>query len=125
MVVALGTFAFAACGGDDDATPAVTPDGTAFDVGVGDQFTIVLKSNVTTGYSWQLEQPLDDGILALVDDDYIVPGSDAVGAPGKQELTFEAVGDGTTNIDLWYIRPFDSPPDPADMASFPVVAEEG
>jgi predicted secreted protein len=119
-IAALSTMAFGACGGDEHS-PDVTPDGTGFDVSGGDQLTIVLESNVTTGFSWQLEQPLDEEVLVLVDDDYIAPGTDAVGAPGKQELTFEAVGKGTTSIELWYIRPFDSPPDPADEASFPVT----
>ena len=119
-VVALGALALGACGGDETSLD-VTPDGTVFDVGGGDQFTIVLESNVTTGFSWQLEQSLDEDVLTLADDDYIAPGTDAVGAPGKQELTFEAVGSGTTSIELWYIRPFDSPPDPVDEASFPVT----
>ena len=109
--------------GGDEASPDITPDDTEFDVSGGDQFRIVLESNVTTGFSWQLEEPLDEGVLILVDDDYIAPGTDAVGAPGKQELTFEAVGPGATSIELWYIRPFDSPPDPADEASFPVTVE--
>ncbi|MBG7604320.1 MAG: protease inhibitor I42 family protein [Actinobacteria bacterium] len=122
VAVGLGTLALGACGGDE-ASPDVTPDGTEFDVGGGDQFTIVLESNVTTGFSWQLEEPLDEGVLVLVDDDYIAPGTDAVGAPGKQELTFEAVSPGTTSIELWYIRPFDNPPDSADEASFPVTIE--
>ena len=121
-IVVLGASALGACGGDD-TSPDATPDGTEFDVGAGDQFTVVLESNVTTGFSWQLEQPLDESVLALVDDDYVAPGTDAVGAPGKQELTFEAVGSGTTSIELWYIRPFDSPPGPADEASFPVTVE--
>lgn len=121
-IAALASLALGACGGDE-TSPDLTTDGTQFDVSGGDQFTIVLESNVTTGFSWQLEQPLDEGVLTLVDDDYIAPGTDAVGAPGKQELTFEAVGSGTTSIELWYIRPFDSPPDPADEASFPVTVE--
>jgi len=123
IIVALGAFALGACRGDD-ASPTITSDGTEFEVGVRDRFTIVLESNVTTGFSWQLEQPLDEDVLAFVDDDYIAPGTDAVGAPGRQELTFEAVGEGSTSIELWYIRPFDSPPDPADTDTFPVTVEQ-
>jgi len=117
-------LALTACGGEESSS-AITPDDAEFVVSVGDEFTIVLEANVTTGFSWQLEQPLDESILAHVDDDYIAPGTDAVGAPGKQELTFRAVGNGSTRIDLWYIRPFDSPPDPGNEASFPVIVEPG
>jgi len=98
----------------------VTPDGTGFEVEVGGEFTIVLDSNVTTGFSWQLEQPLDDGVVTAVDDDYLAPSGGGTGAGGLQELTFEGAGSGSTTIELWYIRSFDDPPDPAERASFPV-----
>ncbi len=124
ITAALGALALGACGGEE-SSPAITEDDAEFIVSIGDEFTIVLEANVTTGFSWDLEQPLDESILVHVDDDYIAPGTDAVGAPGKQELTFRAVGNGSTRIDLWYVRPFDSPPDPAENASFPVIVEPG
>lgn len=124
LVAAFGIVALGACGSAESG-PLVTEDNAEFVVSIGDEFTIVLEANVTTGFSWQLETPLDESILVHVDDDYIAPGTDAVGSPGKQELTFRAVGNGSTRIDLWYIRSFDSPPDPAEKDSFPVIVEPG
>lgn len=131
-VLVVGLFAFSGCGGDDgagagigdgdgDGDGSVTDPGTEFDVSAEDEFTIVLESNVTTGYSWGLRSELDQSIVQLVDDDYVAPSGAAVGAGGRQELTFRAVGDGTTTIELWYVRPFDDPPDPAESDSFPVT----
>jgi hypothetical protein len=36
-------------------------------------------------------------------------------------MVFEATGEGSTVIQLWYIRSFDDPPEPADRAQFEVV----
>lgn len=120
VAAVLSISVLGACG-SDSASTEITPNDTEFEVDVGDEFTVTLESNVTTGYSWQLEQPLDDSLLTLVDDDYIAPETDTAGAPGEQQLTFRSVGGGNTTIELWYIRPFDNPPDPAERSSFPVV----
>ncbi len=110
------------CGGDE---VVFTDPGAGFEVEVGDRFTVVLESNVTTGFSWQLERELPESLVTLVRDEYIEPESDLVGAGGRQELTFEAVGDGSTFIQLWYIRTFDDPPEPADRAQFEVIVGTG
>lgn len=111
-----------ACGDDPDPEPVgFTEPGTVFEVDVGDEVTIVLESNVTTGYAWELEtQPLVD-VVRLVDDVYVEPDTDLVGAAGRQELTFEAVGEGTAEVSLWYVRDFDDPKEPADRATFEIV----
>ena len=96
-----------------------------FTVDVGEEFQVVLESNVTTGYGWQLEAPLDGAVLELVGDRYEAPDTDLVGAAGRQVLGFRAVGDGSTFIQLWYVRPFDDPPEPADRAQFEVIVGTG
>lgn len=111
-----------ACGGDEGA---FTDPGARFEVGVGDRFTVVLESNATTGFAWQLERELPESVVKLVRDEYLEPESNLVGAAGRQELTFEAVGDGSTFIQLWYIRAFDDPPEPADRAQFEVIVGSG
>lgn len=73
IVVAISALAVSACGGEESSR-ATTPDDAEFVVSVGDEFTIVLEANVTTGFSWELKQPLDESILTHVDDDYVAPG---------------------------------------------------
>lgn len=122
FVVCLGA---AACGDDDSTTTEFTDPGTRFTLSVGEEFTVVLESNATTGYTWTLEQELDPAVLQLLDDVYVEPDSDLVGAAGHQELTFRAVGNGSTFVQLWYIRPFDDPPEPDDHAQYEVIVGTG
>src|SRR5690606_27623964 len=100
-LVAVGRALGPACGDDPDPEPVgFTEPGTVFEVDVGDEITVVLESNVTTGYAWELEVPLLADVIQLVGDEYVGPeeqpvDSALVGAGGRQELTFEAVGVGT------------------------------
>lgn len=111
-----------AAGCDDDADRVVvTEPGSTVTVGVGDELTIVLDSNATTGYAWELETPPPADVVRLVDEAYVEPDTDVVGAGGRQELTFEAVGEGTAEVALWYVRSFDDPMEPADRAVFEIV----
>ena len=123
-VLVLG-LAVAACGDDDSTAIDFTDPGTAYAVAVGDEFTITLESNATTGFGWALESAPPADVLELVDDVYVAPDTDLVGTPGHQELTFRAVGDGSTFIQLWYVRPFDDPPAPDARAQYEVVVGTG
>jgi inhibitor of cysteine peptidase len=114
--------ALSGCGGDD---VTFTDPGARFEVDPGDDFTVTLESNATTGFAWQLETALPENVVRLVRDVYVEPDTDLVGAAGRQELTFEGVGDGSTFIQLWYIRSFDDPPEPADRAQFEVIVGTG
>ena len=117
-------FVLAASGcGTSEESSLFTDRDERFKVDVGDDFQVVLESNPTTGYGWQLEVALDGGVLDLVGDRYEAPTTDLAGAAGYQVFDFRAVGDGSTFIQLWYIRPFDDPPDPADRAQFEVIVE--
>lgn len=115
-------IALSGCGGDD---VMFTDRDARFEVDPGDEFTVVLESNATTGFAWQLETPLPESVLTLVRNEYVEAESDLVGSGGRQELTFEAVGDGSTFIQLWYIRTFDDPPEPADRAQFEAIVGTG
>ena len=123
-VLLAGALVLAACGGDNGELSVTAPD-TRFDVEPGDVFSVVLESNPTTGYAWSLAEPLPAAVLRLVEDSYLEPDTDLVGAGGQQELTFEAMGDGSTYIQLWYVRSFDDPPEPAERAQFEVIVGSG
>lgn len=122
LVVCVVGLLLAACGAEE---PVFTDPGATFEVQPGDRFTVVLESNASTGFSWVLERPLDTDVVTEVESVYVEPDTDLVGAPGRQEITFEAVGDGSTFIQLWYIRSFDDPPEAADRAQFEVIVGSG
>lgn len=93
-------------------------------VTVGKQFTIQLVSNPTTGYGWQLAQPLDGRIVRFVSDHYQGPSSNAVpvivGQGGIEVWTFQALHSGNTTIALKYVRPWESNSPPAASASYTI-----
>ena len=112
------------CGSSEESS-LFTGRNQRFTVDVGDEFQVVLESNVTTGYGWHLETDLDNAVLELVGERYEDPVIDRVGAAGRQVFDFRAVGDGSTFVQLWYIRPFDDPADPDDRAQFEVIVGSG
>jgi inhibitor of cysteine peptidase len=117
-VLAVGLLG--ACGAGETGD-TLTERGTNFALGVGDSFTIRLESNASTGYTWALKTDLPASTVTLVSTTYVEPDSGLVGAPGVQEFVFRATGPGTASIDLWYVRLFDDPLQPADEASFAVT----
>ena len=81
---------------------------SSIEVVVGEQFTIMLAANPTTGYSWTVSRQADPTVVAPVDSDYQPDPSSVVGTGGHQRLTYQAVGRGTTTINLDYRRPWES-----------------
>jgi|GEM_PF-578937 len=81
-------------------------------VEVGQEFVIVLESNPTTGYQWQLTEPLEEEVLSLVKTEFQEPEEDGlVGAAGEERWTFKAEGRGDTTIDFAYVRPWEEEPE--------------
>lgn len=109
-----------ACGGRKETDPSED-----IEVAAGEAFTIVLASNATTGYQWQLSRPLDESVVTLVGSEYEGPGglAPAPGAGGQEVWTFQAVGPGTAAIDLGYVRPWEEITSPVDSRTFTVVVK--
>ena len=70
----------------------------------GTSFTITLRANMSTGYQWQLAEPLDETMLQLVGTEYIPYRTQRLGADGKQLFTFKALRPGETSIFFKYVR---------------------
>ena len=75
----------------------VTDTGTKRSVRVGEQATVRLPENPTTGYRWQAN--FDETRLRLIDDRFDGAPSPR-GAGGERVLIFEAVLDGRTTLSL-------------------------
>jgi len=88
---------------------------------VGQEFNITLDSNQSTGYGWQLAEPLDESILQLVGSEYEPPEGGGIGAGGQDLWTFKAVGEGETEIGLKYVRPWEEDGVPAKERTFTVT----
>lgn len=87
------------------------------------EFSIVLESNPTTGYKWELLSPLNDNIVQLVKSDFVPAPGGCMGGGGKDIWTFKAVNKGTTNVSFKYIRPWEKDSVPVKEETFTVVVE--
>jgi len=63
---------------------------------------IELEGNPTTGYEWTCE--INDENIASVEVEYISPKTDALGAPGKYNITLTGKKEGETKLVCKYAR---------------------
>jgi inhibitor of cysteine peptidase len=90
----------------------------------GQNFTIILKANATTGYQWQFAKPLDESIVQLISSEYLADKTKLVGAGGKQVWMFKALKAGQTNISFKYVRPWKKNTPPQNEESFVIVIKQ-
>jgi len=95
----------AACGGDEEGGVETFEDPSAIEVDAGQEFAIVLDSNPTTGYAWEMAKDPDPKLAEFVGSEYEAdPGSeDREGGGGKETLTFRAGEPGEGTLHLEYV----------------------
>lgn len=115
-------------GGDagDDASGnggTVYKESGPIQLGVGEQATIDLVANPTTGYQWELSTQPDAAVVTVVSDVYTAtPTADGmVGSGGTQRIVIQGVAAGTASIDLRYVRPWETDQSGAETATFAVT----
>lgn len=87
----------------------------------GQTLVVTLEGNPTTGYSWEVAEPLNEQVLRQVGEPEFKAESDALGAGGVQILRFEAVNAGKTTLKLIYHRPWEEGVDPLETYSIEVM----
>jgi len=70
----------------------------------GDQFTITVKTNLSTEYHWGVDEALDSNIVEYVWKDHVFDDPGNPNSSGKDIWRFQAVGPGKTTITLGYYR---------------------
>ncbi len=75
---------------------------------VGEELTVTLGSNPTTGFQWSEDAEIsDENIIKQVSHKFVGPGIDKPpGTPGEEVWTFEALKKGTVTTFLEYSRPW-------------------
>ena len=101
-----------ACADDSPQTFTERDDGSQVELSEGENFTLRLVSNPSTGYFWVIDtaSPLDN--IRLVASTFEAADTDAVGAPGTEVFEFEATSAGAGILRLTYERAFDDAPIP-------------
>ena len=102
MVVASLLGAAALAGGPVHVTPA--DNGRHLSVRPATTIVVTLPSNASTGFGWNLMQPLDAAVIRLLGHDYVAPKTPLVGAPGTEVWRFRTVGKGRVTLRLGYLR---------------------
>ena len=84
------------------------------------KFDIVLISNKSTGYEWQIAQPLDNNFVALVGSGskYQLRFPRMIGAGGTETWTFNTLKEGSTKITFKYVRQWEKNVAPAQTKEF-------
>ncbi|HSL42258.1 MAG TPA: protease inhibitor I42 family protein [Anaerolineales bacterium] len=91
-------------------------------VKAGETFDLVVPSNPSTGYHWEILPALDENMLELIAQDYIAEEPVLAGSGGVDVWTFRAVDAGDTTIVLGYFAP-GSETSPEEEVTFSIHAE--
>jgi inhibitor of cysteine peptidase len=107
-------------------TPNLLPDPTdptqLILAGPGETFDLLLPSNSSTGYHWEIIPELDVNIVEFVEQDYIPEEPVMPGSGGMDVWTFRAVSVGETTIVLGYYPPGNDT-DPGETVTFSIRVE--
>jgi predicted secreted protein len=99
----------------------VTDPKKTIDVAAGEDFTITLRTNPSSGYHWELAEELDSEIIEYVWKDFVPTQPDMPNSTGKDVWRFKAVAPGETKIVLGYY--FGMTADSAQMLTINVVVK--
>jgi predicted secreted protein len=88
----------------------------------GETFELVLSSNPSTGYHWEVIPELDAATVELVNRDYMAEQPVAPGSGGMDVWTFRALNVGETTIALGYYPP-DPDSEPEETITFSIQVE--
>ena len=96
----------------------------ALETSVGKEFKVVLESNPTTGYHWEIVGDLDAAVVEFVSKDYkSTSDPNLVGGGGLDTFVFKAVGAGKTTITLGYYPPSNDAVKPEKTETFTVTVQ--
>lgn len=90
-------------------------------VEAGKDFSLVLESNPTTGYGWELASPPDEAVARFSGKGYRASAPGRMGSGGAETWTFRAQGKGLTVIFLRYVRPWEKGVEPIRQVAFVIL----
>ena len=88
-------------------------------VKAGETFDLVVPSNSSTGYHWDILPELDETMVEFVAQDYIAEQPIIPGSGGVDVWTFRALNPGDTTVVLGYYPPGNET-DPEEVVTFSI-----
>ena len=122
MLLAILLIAIFMAHGPREVKLTTADNGSEIELKKGQSLVITLEANPTTGYTWEVVEPLDEQVLRQVGEIEFKPESDLVGAGGVQIIQFKIVSAGRTALKLVYHRPWEKDVEPLKTFSIQVVA---
>lgn len=109
------------CGKQDGSTVQLTDadSGSTVKLHQGDILEIVLPSNPTTGYTWEVK-PGSEAVLKQKGEPEFRPDSNVLGSGGRMTFRFDAIAVGEVPLVLIYGRTFE--PGVAPVQTFDITA---
>lgn len=95
--------------------------GKTIELRAGDELSVTLKGNPTTGYTWEMDAQQTAGLLQQVGETEFKPEGNAPGSGGQQTLRFKAITPGAMTLRLVYRRPWEQNIEPADSFEVKIV----
>jgi inhibitor of cysteine peptidase len=126
VLLCITALATSSCAGtaDPQAENLVISDPAKnLETAAGSEFKIVLDSNPSTGYHWELGDDLDESIVQFVSNNYNPPTSVVPGSGGQDVWIFKAMKEGQTYITLLYYPPSNEPVEPQQKVTFTVTVK--
>lgn len=81
-----------------------TAKDTDIESAVGENFTVSLESNQSTGYSWSVGMISDNSQVVVTGMDYDLPDNAMTGQGGAEVWHLKAVAPGTVKLLFYYAR---------------------
>ncbi|MEI6237833.1 MAG: protease inhibitor I42 family protein [Candidatus Saccharibacteria bacterium] len=103
MLAVLGVFIFTSSY-KNPAKILISEDQDNIEIKKDQNFTIILTSNPSTGYSWSIDGIYNKKIIAKVSNEFQPPASNMIGAPGKELWLFKGNSEGSTKLNFIYTR---------------------
>lgn len=91
---------------------------------VDDQLTITLPGNLTTGYSWEAQPPVDGVVLVQQGEPEFKADSNQMGSGGQITLVYKAAKAGQSDLTLVYHRSWEKGVAPKDTFAVKVTVSE-
>ena len=99
-----------------------TANDTNITVTAGEQFSVSLESNPTSGYSWAIRISEGADKILIIGSEFAKTKPGKPGEGGEQLWRFKALSSGDAELELFYIRPWEKE-EPAKTITFYVKVE--
>ena len=74
---------------------------------IGETATFILEQNLTTGYGWEINKNLANGLYSVTSEDKTASDSIGLrGSPGTKEITVIGLMQGAATLQAAYVQPW-------------------